>query len=218
MTYNILVVEDEKPVNDLITMNLSLVGYSFDKAYNGLEAYEKIKSNKYHLILLDIMLPKMDGFELAAKVKKLNIPVIFITAKGSLSSKMEGFELGAEDYIVKPFEMLELIARIKVVLRNKYGENDEYIVDDVVMDVKQRRVTKNGVDIPLTKMEFDLFEMLIINKNIAISREKLLEGVWGYDSESETRTVDVYIQKLRKKLGLTDRIKTVYKIGYRLEI
>jgi DNA-binding response OmpR family regulator len=218
MTYNILVVEDEKPVNDLITMNLSLVGYSFDKAYNGLEAYEKIKSNKYHLILLDIMLPKMDGFELAGKVKKLNIPVIFITAKGSLSSKIEGFELGAEDYIVKPFEMLELIARIKVVLRNKYGENDEYVVDDIVMDVKQRRVTKNGVDIPLTKMEFDLFEMLIINKNIAISREKLLESVWGYDSESETRTVDVYIQKLRKKLGLTDRIKTVYKIGYRLEI
>jgi DNA-binding response OmpR family regulator len=218
MTYNILVVEDEKPVNDLITMNLSLVGYSFDKAYNGLEAYEKIKRNKYHLILLDIMLPKMDGFELAGKVKKLNIPVIFITAKGSLSSKMEGFELGAEDYIVKPFEMLELIARIKIVLRNKYGENDEYVVDDVVMDVKQRRVTKNGVEIPLTKMEFDLFEMLIINKNIAISREKLLESVWGYDSESETRTVDVYIQKLRKKLGLTDRIKTVYKIGYRLEI
>jgi DNA-binding response OmpR family regulator len=218
MTYNILVVEDEKPVNDLITMNLSLVGYSFDKAYNGLEAYEKIKSNKYHLILLDIMLPKMDGFELAEKVKKMNVPVIFITAKGSLSSKMEGFELGAEDYIVKPFEMLELLARIKVVLRNKYGENDEYVVDDVVMNVKQRRVTKNGVDVPLTKMEFDLLEMLIINKNIAISREKLLEGVWGYDSESETRTVDVYIQKLRKKLGLTERIKTVYKIGYRLEI
>jgi DNA-binding response OmpR family regulator len=218
MTYNILVVEDEKPVNDLITMNLSLVGYSFDKAYNGLEAYEKIKSNKYHLILLDIMLPKMDGFELAGKIKKLNIPVIFITAKSSLSSKMEGFELGAEDYIVKPFEMLELIARIKVVLRNKYGETDEYIVDDVVMNIQQRRVTKSGVDVPLTKMEFDLLEMLIINKNIAIPREKLLESVWGYDSESETRTVDVYIQKLRKKLGLTERIKTVYKIGYRLEI
>ena len=216
--FNILVAEDEKPVNDLITMNLSLVGYGFDKAYSGQEVLNKISTKKYNLVLLDVMLPDFDGFELAEKLTKLSIPIIFITAKGSLADRIRGFDIGADDYIVKPFEMLELLARIKVVLRNKYGNNDDIIIDDVKIMFKERKILKCDQEISFTKIEFNLLETLIINKNIAMSREKLLEVVWGYDSECDSRTVDVYIQKLRKKLDWQDKIKTVYQIGYRLEL
>lgn len=216
--FKILIVEDEKSVNDLISMNLALVGYTFDKAYNGTSALEMIKNNKYHLILLDIMIPGINGFELIKIIKPYNIPVIFITAKDSLSNKIEGFELGAEDYITKPFEMLELIARIKVVLRNKYGESKKIIIGDITVNFSERKVMRNEAEILLTKIEFELLETLLINKNIALSREKLLENVWGYTAESDTRTIDVYIQKLRKKLNWEERIKTVYKVGYRLEV
>lgn len=216
--FNILVAEDEKPVNDLITMNLSLVGYGFDKAYSGQEVLNKISTKKYNLVLLDVMLPDFDGFELAEKLTKLRIPIIFITAKGSLADRIRGFDIGADDYIVKPFEMLELLARIKVVLRNKYGNNDDIIIDDVKIMFKERKILKCDQEISFTKIEFNLLETLIINKNIAMSREKLLEVVWGYDSECDSRTVDVYIQKLRKKLDWQDKIKTVYQIGYRLEL
>lgn len=216
--FKILIIEDEKSVNDLISMNLSLVGYAFDKAYNGTNALEMIQNNKYHLILLDIMIPGINGFELIKIIKPYNIPIIFITAKDSLSSKIEGFELGAEDYITKPFEMLELIARIKVVLRNKYGESRKIIIDDITINFSERKVMRNETEILLTKIEYELLETLLINKNIALSREKLLENVWGYTSESDTRTIDVYIQKLRKKLNWEARIKTVYKVGYRLEV
>jgi len=215
--FNILVVEDEKAVNDLITMNISLVGYNYDKAYDGKTALEKIKQNKYHLILLDIMLPELDGFELASLVKSRGIPIIFITAKDSLSDKIKGFDIGAEDYITKPFEMLELLARVKVVIRNKYKEQI-FVIENVTINLNERTVKKNDNEITLTKIEFDLLEILAENKNVALSRDILLEKVWGYDSECETRTVDVYIQRLRKKLNWEDKIKTIYKIGYRLEV
>ncbi len=216
--YNILVAEDEQAVNDLITMNLKLAGYGFDKAYNGKEAFEKAKMGEFHLILLDVMLPIIDGFELAEMLGPYNIPIIFITAKNSLASKIRGFDLGARDYVVKPFEMLELQARIRVVLNSRYGETESIMAGGVKIDIKQRRVFVGENEVSLTKYEFDLLEMLAINKNIALSREKLLETVWGYNSECDSRTVDVYIQKLRKKLGFEDTIKTVYRVGYRLEV
>ncbi len=214
--YRILVVEDEKSLNDLITMNLEVAGYSYDKAYNGSDALDMIYENKYNLLLLDVMLPVIDGFELAQRVRHMDIPIIFITALDSLPDKIKGFNTGAWDYIVKPFEVLELMARINAVLRNKYGYEDIKI-GDIEIHTRERRVFANNNEIILTKTEYDLLETLALNKNIALSREKLLQLVWGYDYEGDTRTVDVYIQKLRKKLSLEDKIVTVYKYGYRLE-
>lgn len=217
--YKILVTEDEKALNDLITMNLKVAGYDFDKAYSGVQALERLRKNDYSLLLLDVMLPEMSGFELAEEIKrlKLDIPIIFITALDSISDKMHGFDLGAQDYIVKPFEMLELLARIKVALRNKYG-CEVITIKNIELNTSQRRVTMDNKPVILTKTEFDLLESLAVNKNMALSRDKLLELVWGYDFEGDTRIVDVYIQRLRKKLGLEKEIVTVYKYGYRLEV
>ena len=167
------------------------------------------------MILLDVMLPVVSGFEFITKVS--GTPIIFVTAKGNLEDRLQGLSLGAEDYIVKPFEMLELIARINVVLRR--SERDEVIhIGDVQVDLKKRVVTRNGEEVILTPQEFSLFEVLILNKNIALSRDKLLELAWGYDYMGDTKTVDVHIQKLRKKLGLENEIRTITKLGYRLEI
>ena len=214
----ILVVEDEKPISDLITMNLKLVGYQYKKCYHGKEAVKLIKEEKFDLILLDVMLPGLDGFQVLEEVGNLQTPVIFITAKNDLADRIKGFELGADDYIIKPFETLELLARINVVLRRTNQGRDVYKIDDVEIQCAQRQVFKNGILVELASKEFDLLEVLIQNRNIALSREQLLEKVWGFDYVGETRTVDVHILKLRKKLGWEDRIKTVYKIGYRLEV
>lgn len=214
----ILVVEDEKPINDLISMNLKLVGHNFKKCYNGREAVEIINKEQFDLILLDVMLPDIDGFSVIETVEKLKSPVIFITAKEALSDRMKGFELGAEDYIIKPFETLELLARINVVLRRNEKEYKNVKIDDIEIFQAQRQVYKNGTLVEMTIKEFELLEVLLRNRNIALSREQLLEKVWGYDYAGETRTVDVHILKLRKKLEWEDRIKTVYKVGYRLEV
>jgi len=213
----ILVVEDEKPINDLITMNLKLVGHSFFKAFSGTEVPPILERENIDLILLDVMLPGLDGFELMRRIRSLNIPVIFITAKDSLADRITGFELGADDYIIKPFEILEMLARINVVLRRNAREQSALIIDDVEIRPLERQVFKLGRAVELTAKEFELLEVLIQNRNIALSREKLLELAWGYDYEGETRTVDVHIRQLRKKLGWEERIKTIFKLGYRLE-
>ncbi|MEC0240230.1 response regulator transcription factor [Paenibacillus dokdonensis] len=214
---NILVVEDEKPISDLITMNLKLVGHQFFKAFNGVEMQAILEQEKVDLILLDVMLPGLDGFELMRRIRHLNVPVIFITAKDSLYDRITGFELGADDYIIKPFEILELLARINVVLRRNAQEHDGFIAEGVDVRLAARKIYKNGQLVELTAREFELLEVLIQNRNIALSREKLLELAWGYEFEGDTRTVDVHISQLRKKLGWEDRIKTIYKLGYRLE-
>lgn len=211
----ILVVEDEKPINDLITMNLKLVGHSFFKAFSGTEVPPILE--RENIDLLDVMLPGLDGFELMRRIRSLNIPVIFITAKDSLADRITGFELGADDYIIKPFEILEMLARINVVLRRNAREQSALIIDDVEIRPLERQVFKLGRAVELTAKEFELLEVLIQNRNIALSREKLLELAWGYDYEGETRTVDVHIRQLRKKLGWEERIKTIFKLGYRLE-
>jgi len=212
----ILIVEDDRPINDLIAMNLSVIGYDCEKAFSGNTAAEMIKNNQYDLILLDIMLPGVSGIDLLKSNICQNTKVILITAKGGLNDKLEGFNLGACDYIVKPFEMLELIARVKVVLKDS-DTQDHIKIKDVEIRLREHKVLRSNEEVNLTILEYNLLEMLVINKNVALSREKLLELVWGYDFEGDTRTVDVHIMKLRKKLGFEDIIKTVYKMGYRLE-
>lgn len=214
---NILIVEDEKAINDLISMNLKLVGHTYIKVFSGKEVAEILEKESIDIILLDIMLPDIDGFKVMEQIKNLNIPVIFITAKNSLSDKMKGFDLGAEDYITKPFETLELLARINVVLRHN-NKTVKFILDNVEVRFLETKVFVDGNIVDLTFREFKLLETLITNRNIVLSRERLLELAWGIDYEGDTRTVDVHIVKLRKKLGWEDKIKTVYKMGYRLEV
>lgn len=213
---HILIVEDENSINNLIAMNLTLVGHTSDQAFTGNEALEYIKHSTYALVLLDVMLPGIDGFSLIHDIPE-NTPVIFLTALGNLSDRVKGLNLGADDYIVKPFETLELLARIEASLRRTSRSQPVFSLDETVINLTSRVATVNGSEIELTLREFELLEVLIKNKNIALSREKLLKMAWEYDYYGETRTVDVHIQKLRKKLNWDDRIKTVYKMGYRLE-
>jgi len=214
---HILIVEDEKSINDLIAMNLELVGHTSEQVYDGNEALECLKQNTYSLVIMDIMLPGLDGLVLIQHVPE-NTPVIFLTAMGNLSDRVKGLKLGADDYIVKPFETVELLARIEAVLRRTQRSLNVFSLDNTVINLESRVVTVNGSEIELTLREYELLEILIKNKNIALSREKLLKLAWEYDYFGETRTVDVHIQKLRKKLSWENRIKTVYKMGYRLEV
>lgn len=211
----ILVVEDETPINTLIKKNLELVGHRCSSAYDGQAAVELIAQHDYDLILLDVMLPGLDGFEVFEKIR--GVPTIFLTAKSSLSDRLKGLTMGADDYLTKPFEMLELLARVDAVLRRTKKKANFFAIDNVTVHFDSRQVFLNGNVIECTPKEFDLLEALVVNRNIALSREKLLSLAWGYDYEGDSRTVDVHIQKLRKKLGLEDRIITIYKLGYRLE-
>ena len=211
----ILIVEDEKMINELILRSLQAVGHSCVQAYDGAEALERLEGGGFDLVILDIMLPKLSGFEVMAQIK--DTPVIFLTAMGSVMDKVRGLGLGAEDYIVKPFEMLELIARVDVVLRRSKTQSRQFRLDGVTVDFDTMTVTRGQKNVALTPQEFQLLETLIRNRNIALSREKLLNLAWDMDYYGDERTVDVHVQKLRKKLGWNDRIKTVYKVGYRLE-
>lgn len=217
LSRKILIVEDDEAISNLININLNMVGYETKQEFDGQEALAAIKKEKFDLIIMDIMLPGIDGFEIMQKIKDMNIPVIFLTAKNSVIDKVKGLKLGAEDYMVKPFETVELIARIEVVLR-RYGKSEDYLeFKDLKVYEEERVVKKGDTEIELTLKEFELLILLIKNKNIALSREQILEQVWGYEYFGETRTVDTHVQRLRKKLGLLDNIKTVYKVGYRLE-
>jgi len=215
---NILIVEDEKSINDLILMNLKLVGHTGKQAFDGKEAISVMDDFQPDLVILDVMLPYKDGFSLMEQNVFDNIPVIFLTAKDSISDKVRGLKLGADDYIVKPFEAVELLARVEAVLRRIKPAERTITVDDTVIFWDQRTVTVEEVIVDLTNREFELLEVLINNRNIALSREKLLDLAWGYDYFGDSRTVDVHITKLRKKLNFENRIKTVYKLGYRMEI
>ncbi|MGI6330904.1 MAG: response regulator transcription factor [Zhaonellaceae bacterium] len=213
---SILIVEDEKAINELVKRNLQLVGHQCVSVFDGLTAISELDSNSYDLMILDIMLPGLDGFDVIRHSNKT--PTIFLTAKESLADRIKGFSLGADDYLVKPFEMLELIARVEAVLRRTQKATSSFEAGDVKIDFNSRQVFRNGQLVVCTPKEYNLLEVLVNNLNIALSRERLLELVWGYDFEGDTRTVDVHIQKLRKKLGWEDKIKTVYKLGYRLEV
>lgn len=214
----VLIVEDEISIAKMIAMNLNVAGYDITMFHDGGEAAEAVREkHDYDIALLDVMLPGMDGFALLDVIRTYEIPVIFLTAKDDIGSKVQGLQGGAEDYIVKPFEMLELMVRMEKVLERTKKQNDRICILDMEIRLLEHTVRKNGEEIPLKPMEFELLCVLARNKNIAISREELLRRVWGVDYAGETRTVDVHIGQLRKKLSLTDYIKTVSKLGYRLE-
>ncbi len=214
----ILVVEDDKRLNELVCRNLKLVGHRCDSLFDGAAVYEQLTGHQYDLMILDVMLPEMDGFEVMEYIADMGVPVIFLTARTALKDRVKGLRLGADDYIVKPFEMLELQARVEAVLRRINKLEQVFVLGDLNVDLGARAVYRGQQQIDCSPKEFDLLEILVRNRNIALSRERLMELVWGGEMEGETRTVDVHVQRLRKKLELDDYIKTVYKIGYRLEV
>lgn len=211
----ILIAEDEQAIADLLAMNLERAGYWCCCVSDGLKAIEKLEQEPFDLALLDIMMPGADGFDVLQYMKPLNIPAIFITARGTVSDRVRGLREGADDYISKPFEIVEMLARVESVLRRYNKATSHFSVDGVEVDLPSRTVTQHGVRVNLTMKEFDLLVVFLQNKNIALFRETLYRRVWGGDYTGEGRTVDLHVQRLRKKLGWEDHITAVYKVGYR---
>ena len=224
MAKKVLVVDDEKLIVKGIRFSLEQDGMEVDCAYDGEEAIEKAKGSDYDVILLDVMLPKFNGMEVCQQIREFsNVPIIMLTAKSDDMDKILGLEYGADDYITKPFNILEVKARIKAIMRrsgsNSQSEQKAKTVTfgSLKMNCESRRVYVSGKEVNLTAKEFDLFELFLQNKNIALTREQILEKVWGFDYLGLTRTVDIHVQRIRDKLDLKDNIKTVFKVGYRLE-
>ena len=214
---DILVVEDDEAIANLICVSLSAEGYRCTCARDGMEGADYIERQSFDLVLLDIMLPEVDGYELLEFIKPTGTPVIFLTARGSIEDKVRGLRAGADDYLSKPFQIGELLARVEAVLR-RLGKGERQLeVGDVSVRLDSRQVLKSGVALTLTVKEFDLLVELMRNRNIALYREQLYEKVWKEPFNGETRTLDSHIQRLRRKLGWEDRIRTVFRIGYRLE-
>lgn len=217
MMNKILIVEDEVPISNLIKENLNDAGYLCFCAFDGMQAADMVERERYDLVLLDIMLPEIDGYELLEYIKPLGIPVIFLTAKGDVLDKVKGLKSGAEDYITKPFEIVELLARVETVLR-RYGKTQRYVtLFDITVDTLSRTVKKGADPVALTAKEYDLLLLFAQNRNIALYRDFLYERVWGETYLGDSRTVDLHVQRMRKKLGLEHKIVPVYKVGYRLE-
>lgn len=215
----ILIAEDETPIANLLQTALEGAGYRCVRAADGAAAADKLESTPFDLVLLDIMLPRTDGYEVLEYCKSLEVPVIFLTAKGSLQDRVKGLKLGAEDYITKPFELMELLARVETVLR-RCGKTGRVLSlpPDIEIDTASRVVKKSGQSVPLTAKEYELLLLFIQNKNIALYRDRIYERVWGEEYWGDSRTVDLHIQRMRKKLGLEKRLVAVYKVGYRLEV
>ena len=211
----ILIVEDEATIARLMEVSLLRAGYDCTVANDGLTAADLIAENDFDIALLDIMLPGLDGYELLDYLRPLGTPVIFITAKTATKDRVRGLQLGADDYLVKPFEVEELLARVGAVLRRTGRGGQTLQAFDVTLDVVGRRVTQNGRPVELTPREFCLLEQLMRNRGAALYREALYERVWGGEM-ADTRTLDLHIQRLRKKLGWQEQIETVYRVGYRL--
>lgn len=217
----ILIVDDEKPICDLINMHLSETGYHCTSVQDGIQAIHLIESEKYDLILLDIMLPGVDGYDIMEYIRPLEMPVIFITARHEVRDRVKGLRLGADDYLVKPFDIVELVARVEAVLRRYNKIQHQLKVGDVIVDIEARRVTKGGRLIELTNKEFGLLVLFMNNKNVALFREVLYEKVWQGEYFGDSRTLDLHVQRLRRKLNwerTNPRLMAVYKIGYRLEV
>jgi DNA-binding response OmpR family regulator len=214
---SILIVEDEIAIAELIELQVKLAGHSAKALLRGDAVLDSVRSERPDLVILDVMLPGRDGFSIMRDLRPLGVPVIFLTAKERVEDRVAGLALGADDYVLKPFAAIELIARIEAVLRRCAKGAAVFCLDDVEVRLDERAVFRGGQRVELTAREFELLRTLVENKNLALSRDKLLELAWGFDFMGETRTVDVHVQRLRKKLGLEDRIKTVFKHGYRLE-
>ncbi len=214
----ILIVDDERPICDLIDMNLSAAGYDCKSVQDGLAAIDLIEKENFDLILLDIMLPGADGFDIMEYIKPLKIPVIFITAKSDVRDKVRGLKLGAEDYLVKPFEIMELMARVEVVLRRFHKTENILMAGDVAVDLEALKVTRSGRPIVLTNKEYGLLVLFMQNKNVALFKETLYEKVWKDEYIADSRTLELHVQRLRRKMGWEKNLVAVYKVGYRLEI
>lgn len=213
----ILIVEDDVSIANLIKINLAAAGYECTCAFDGEAGADYIEHDTFDLILLDIMLPEINGYELLEYVMPTGTPVIFLTAKGEVNDRIRGLKLGADDYIVKPFQIGELLARVEALLRRCHKGDEKLAFLDVEIDLNSRTVTKSGEEVELTVKEFDLLVEMVRNKNIALYRDRLYEKVWGEPYMGNTRTLDSHIQRLRRKLQWEDYIKTVFRIGYRLE-
>ena len=213
----ILIVEDEPAISNLIQMNLAAAGYCCVCAFDGAKAADRLEQERFDLILLDIMLPEIDGYELMDYIRPLEIPVIFLTAKANTEDKVKGLKAGADDYLTKPFEIAELLARVETVLRRCQKTESRLKEGDLEIDMSARIVKKQGQPVNLTVKEYELLLLLIQNKNIALFRDFIYEKIWGSGYMGDSRTVDLHVQRLRKKIGWEHKIKTVYKVGYRLE-
>ena len=217
MKKRILIVEDDPSISRLIESNLLVAGYEPVCAMDGQQALDAISAHHFDLSLCDIMLPELDGFELLPYMQERNIPVIYVSAKADVQSRVQGLRLGAEDYLVKPFDILELLVRMEKVLARSAPAENKIIYEDITVDLDSRSVHKAGELIPLKPMEYELLCTFMKHPGMVLTREKLLRQVWGDEYIGETRTVDVHVAALRKKLGLTEQLATVFKLGYRLE-
>ena len=215
---HILIVEDEKPISELLRLSLTKAGYHCTRVYDGVDAANRIEEAVFDLILLDVMLPGISGFELMDYIRATGTPVIFITAKNAVSDRVKGLRMGAEDYIVKPFEILELLARVEGVLR-RHGKLETILhVGGLDINTQSMTVTRDGAEIPLTRKEYDILLLFARNPGIVLYKSTIYERVWGGDYPDSTRTVELHIQRMKKKVGWNDRIRPVYAIGYRLEV
>ncbi len=211
----ILIVEDEQSIADMVKLCLDKNGYISEAVNDGMAATQKIEEKRFDLILLDIMLPDIDGYDLIEYIKQFDIPVIFVTAKTAVPDRVKGLKLGAEDYISKPFDLEELLARIAIVLRRFHKTERILDVGKIKIDTLERTVLLNGKPVILPAKEYDLLLFLVRNKNIALYRETIFEHVWQEPYYGNTRTIDLHIQRLKKKLDLGDAIETIYKVGYK---
>ncbi len=214
---NILVVDDEQPICDLIRITLTRDGYNCKCAYDGITAADYVEKYPFDLILLDVMLPGIDGFELMDYIRELGTPVIFITAKNAVADRVKGLRLGAEDYIVKPFDILELSARVEGVLR-RHGKLQTIInIHGLTINTSSMKVTRGDEEIAFTRKEYDVLLLFAQNPGVVLSKTTIYERIWGGDYPESTRTVELHIQRMKRKCGWNDYIKPVYGIGYRLE-
>lgn len=213
----ILIAEDERPIADLIELTLTGAGYACEQANDGEKAADLIAEHDYELAVLDIMLPGIDGYELLGYLRSTGTPVIFVTAKTSLQDRVRGLNLGADDYLTKPFEPLELVARVESVLRRTGRANVVLRAFGVELDPAAHTVTRDGRPLHLAPREFELLELLMRNRGLTLYREVLYERLWGDDEAFDTRPLDLCIARLRRKLGWKDEIRTVFRVGYRLE-
>lgn len=214
----ILIVEDEKPISELLRLSLTNAGYHCTCVYDGIDAANKIEKEVFDLILLDVMLPGISGFELMDYIRDSGMPVIFITAKNAVSDRVKGLRMGAEDYIIKPFDILELQARVEGVLRRHGKLETTLTVAGLEINTLAMTVMRNNVEIPLTRKEYDIALLFARNPGIVLYKSTIYERVWGGEYPESTRTVELHVQRMKKKVGWDTLIKPVYAIGYRLEV
>ena len=221
---DILIIEDERAIVRILELEMTYEGYTFDSAYDGNEGLEKFHSSQYGLILLDLMLPEVSGMEVCRKIRKISmVPIIMLTARRDITDKVTGLDLGADDYITKPFEMEELLARIRAGLRHsqiRMAESKQLALADLTINLLTREVLKQEDSIDLTKTEYELLEYLMLNKGLVLTRDQIIEQVWGYDFEGDTNILDVYIRYLRSKIDYpygSKLIQTIRGVGYTLK-